>query len=458
MISADHPDLDKDRISNILMAKHDQDLLTEVCRDPISSETMCKYAAYLATDVASHRKAMHGLEESQIVGRIIEREVPINSYHIRHAWMPTEGEQPDKDNYIGMPIPVSFDKNIGMKKQANPNLIYSNGARLITRCKCGQTDCECAVGRGLAKKYIPTTQRLQSKDINAQKMNQRRELYKKYTKVDPEAKDKVQKQIEKGTRRINKSKEKYFEPKKYVIEQIASQGNIGKSQTIRATHMISIDDTTDRLARIKPITPSRDSMMTRQRAESSIEPSTKIPVLEEMVELMDMYLRGSPQYAKKPAPTASTNHMSIQTDPEDDRSGQRRVQPATVPLKAQPKISTKSNSDYKVIIAKQSRVMKEPSSHKRIVKVVNRHYELDTDSFEISELIQHVPSRVISLESPVVKQSIDIEADDNLPAIDRSKYTAARGELVDINECEVEKRKMIERIVDDFEVPVFARK
>lgn len=457
MIPADHPDLDRDRVNQILMTKEDQDLLTEICLDPLSSETMCRYAAYLVTDVASHRKAMHGPPESQIVGRVVEREVPINSYHIRHGWSASGGETLDQDNYIGMPVPVSFDKNIGIRKEGAAN---GHQRRLVNRCKCDHASCKCVGSAGVRPQSKKATVRMQSRDLNAQKINQRKELYKKYTRVDPEINHKVKKEVINGSRKAQKSKERYFEPKKYVIEQIAAIGNIHRSPTIRKTHMVSIEDTTERLAHIKPMTPSRDSMMTRIRSETVTEPSAKIPVLEEMVELMDLYMRSQPQAesVKKPAPTASTNHMSVQTNHEERRAGVQLYLPKSATKKTKVNPSTKSESDYKVVIAKQSRVIKEPASQKRVVKIVNRHYELDTDSFEVSELIQHVPSRVFSLESPVVKQTVDVHEDDDLLAIDRSKYTAVRGELVDQDEMEVEKRKMIERVVDDFEVPVFIRK
>lgn len=418
MIPANHPELVNDMVSHILMTKEDQDKITDLCRDPNTNEAICKYAAYLVTDVASHRKAMRGPEESQIVGRVVQRELPINSYHIRHGWSSEDEVKPEDQAYIGMPIPVSFDKNIGMKKQHVPHMVQKN----------------CSVPKKDFKQVC-------SKDLKVKKLNKRKELYDKYTKIDPDIQAKVRKQTEARAVKNKISKEKYFEPKKYVLEQIAS---MEKSRRL----MVSLDDTTERI--LQPVMPAMESAVSRIKMETVIAPSPKIPILEEMVELMDRYMT-------KKAPTVTTHDMSIQTEMPLEAPAARRVeiaQPKVLPQKK----PVQSETELKVLISKQSRVIKEPASHPRKVKLVERHYELDKDSFELSELIHHVPSRVFSLPNTIEKRAIEVTVSDDLNAINRDIFTAARGEIVDEHSVDLEKRKMVERVIDNIDVPVFIRR
>ena len=73
----------------------------------------------LVHDIASHeqgRRCIH--EQGQVIGHKIEHQAPINSYYLQlndkaHR---VQEEENNFEEYIGMPIEVQFDKNIGLKK------------------------------------------------------------------------------------------------------------------------------------------------------------------------------------------------------------------------------------------------------------------------------------------------------------------------------------------------------
>ena len=439
MIPASHPDIWQDHVNQILMTKQDQDRLTEICLDPRNKEVMCRYAAILTNDIASHRHVRDVPEENQIIGRVIQRELPINAHHIRHGWSSAEGEMTQEDeNYIGMPIPVSFEKNLGLKKTTIPQTIHINPVHLKEDCKCGRKTCICNKNKTKVTSNGEKYKRVASKDLKAKKLEERKAIFSKYTTVDPSINVRISAQIGQAAKR-KMSKERYFEPKKYVLEQITSQ-RVRPMTTTRTKHMVSLEDSTERIANMRPITPSRDSMITKVRTTSVIEPSQKIPILEEMVEMMDMYMKNQKNIessSKKAAPSISTKDFSVQAD----------LQPI-VPEPAFPKKPLASHSDYKVQDNKKSKIIKEVSSTKKIVRVIERQYELDKDSFEISELIQHVPSRVMSLSSPVEKKLRRVDVTQDPMKFNTTLYSPENVGIVDEHLVEFERRKVIERIIE----------
>lgn len=442
MISASHPEIWQDHVNQILMTKEDQERLTELCKDPRNEEVLCKYAAFLTADIASARRVKQEPEESQIVGKVIQRELPINAYHVRHPWTPSQGEKTaDDENYIGMPIPVAFEKNIGLKKTVIPstvNFVHKKGVA----CKCLQGQCNCRSGKGYTSKSSEKFKRVASKDLKASKLDKRKELYAKYTNVEPEVYVRVKTEIDKASKKKNCCKEKYFEPKKYVLEQITPGRQI-RTGTSRTKHLISIDESTERLAHLKPITPSRDSMVTRVRTTTVLEPSHKIPVLEEMVELMELCMKNQDSSAKK-APSVSTKDFSVQAN----------LQPQQPPSPEQPALvipqKLVSRSEHKVKEPKKNtRIIKELASTKKVIKVIERQYELDKDSFEVSELLQHVPSRVMSLSSPVEKKLKRVDVSDDPRNFDTVLYSPENVGIVDEHLVEFERRKVYERIIEE---------
>ena len=447
--SAKHPEIQNELVNRILMKERDEDNLREVCQDPRMDEVLCKYKEFLTNDITSHKHKLEQPIENQIIGHLIEREVPLTAYHIPHPRKKGELLNPDDDpEYIGMPIEVPFHKNIGLKKPSQIKGVDLH-PRLHHKCNCSPGNCTCNCSCRSTSKDKTKTKKVfergpSSNDLKNQKLNMRKKIFNDYTKLDPV--QRIRTAVKMSINRPVRNKTDFWEPNKYVIEQISQK---------------------DRQGNRRSTSKSRVSLATSHGQPTS--GSTNIPILKEMVEIMDICLKkklqgGSPNKA----PSVSTKDVSLQTTtqeplparpqiPSPQKPQPEKKSPSPVPRPAPPKMIEGPELNSKLVVVRQDRIIKVPSDKKKIVKMVERQYELDKDSFELSELIHHCPSRVLSLASPLEKKLKRVEANDDLASFDTVHYTPQNIEIVDEHISELERRKIIERILPNVQIPMLKR-
>lgn len=449
-----HPEIQSHFTHQVLLRQADEDQLTNLCREPLHQEVLCKYQEFLQRDIASHD--VYGVfeqqqlkQESKIYGVPVVRDMPINCYHIPHAQDPGQaknllsslggevGEQGNTVEYIGMPIPVPFDRDIGMKK--NVHLQASHTTQSKTKMV------------GSVSKVKPAEAHVEishHKKLNAM-LEKRKQLYSSYTKVDPEIRRKVQADIEFRSRPL--PRENLWHPNKFVIEQIRPSTSFDKTKISSKRAKISLS--TERFPRFTDV--------------SGDGTSRNAALLAQMVELMDQALTkpDEPVPPQKPAPSVTTEDTiqiekpREQPKPEQKKPTQAAPQPKK-PVQEAPKPKPKPALPPArppasfVAIAKPPRTVKEVSRTPKTVRVVERVYELDRDSFEVSELVNHIPSRVSSLSEPLVKIARKVNHSEDLALFDRELYTPLDCELVDEHIAELEKRNIYTRTLRDVQIPV----
>lgn len=466
-----HPEIQSHFTHQVLLRQADEDHLTNLCREPLHQDVLCKYQEFLQRDIASHdvygvHKQEQQRQESKIYGVPVVRDMPINCYHIPHSDVQTSsptgllkpGEVADNqihNGYIGMPIPVAFDKDLGLKKKhthAEVHLSSESKSKLaVPRCTCRKQPVHyhkgCKVSTSKQCVLHPITEVPHHKKVS-NILESRKKISSCYTKVDPEIRRKVQADIDRRSRPAPKCDQ--WEPNKYVIEQIRPSHSFDKSKVSSKRAKISMS--TERVPRF-----------TDNSSENTIRKLTQ------MVELMDQALR-EPARPVNPAPPVTKGPPSATTEdtvpkPADMPEPKPAVKPAArkpeppapkQPAARPPIVKTpapKPPSSF-VAVGHPPRTVKEVSRTPKTVRVVERTYELDRDSFEISEIVNHVPSRVSSLSAPVVKIARKIQKDEDLQLFDRELYTPLDCELVDEHVAELEKRNVYTRTLKDVQIPV----
>ena len=111
--------------------------------------------------------------------------------------------------------------------------------------------------------------------------------------------------------------------------------------------------------------------------------------------------------------------------------------------------------DVYVTIETQNRAIKTTAKKGKIVKIIEREYELDRDSFEVSELIQHIPSRITNLAHPIEKYLKFVSASEDINQFDTQHFSPLNVEIFDEHVSELERRKITTRIMKGLEFPVF---
>lgn len=459
------------------MRQEDEEKLREVCQDPIIKDAMCKYRDYLITDIASHKRFKENPNEDQVVGHFVQREQPINCYHIQHDlkrkhdnpnWYTDAANgqgltdspdrlEPDED-YIGMPVEVQFEKNIGFKRKAGPNWVPRvpvDHPKLKHKCNCrGTCTCKCGckpIAKNLGSK--PPS----SHDVNAQKMNERKRIYQNYTIVDPSINQRVKSEIELRATGPRK-KHDYWSPNKYVIEQINKSNLKAKLEPSTIRQRVTFSSSSDRKSRPRNTQQTGATNIT-DKVTINTQGSSNVNLLKEMVEIMDICLKKN-QQPRLPTPPPERRPPSVVT--RDASVQAMMIEPTPQPTAPQPIPVSAPQPNQKRhvapskygIVTKQDRVIKEVSSHAKVIKVVERQYELDKDSFEISELMVHVPSRLFNLQRPIEKELKYVNATTDISQFDTEHFSPQNVEIVDEHIAEIERRRVYEKVLHGVEIPV----
>ena len=383
--------------SHLLMSYEDEELLRDVCQDPRSQQIVNNYNDFLVHDIASQRFAREGSSASQAVtGRIIQREMPINAYLIDHG---RALEAPEESEYIGQAIEVPFERNIGLKKSQRSGYLAEQA-----RYRKIQADAP--------KKETAWKKKPSEKEERAKSLTKRKTLYDKYTKVDDSVRARVKQQIEANVSHIKNCRcKQYCEPKKYVIEQI-------------------------------------NARLVRPKTSEKVKVVQRDACLLRMADMINdiMKMRVPEEPAEKKSATASTAPTAI-------------AEPVKVKEVVKPAAQKKPYEIEETVatIVKQDRYGRSVDRKKRMVKVVERNYELDRQSFEVAELINHVPSRVYSLHSPIEKQLASLE-DESIYRFDTDRFSATNKVVVEERVVEYEKRAVHQFKFEGVEIPVIKKK
>ena len=396
-----------DQTGNLLMSLEDEEALREICHDPRNQEAIQSYNEYLIHDIASQRTPFQTNQGPPVTGRVVHREIPINSYSIEKR---KKGDQPDLDEmeFIGQAVEVPFEKNIGFKKNSN-YLSEASRFRKVTNQESKTP---------LKKWTKPPSER----DLKIKSLKKKQDINKKYTKVDPLVREKV---IKEKTANVNHVKncrcKEYCEPKKYVIEQINA-----------------------RLVRPK----STERAKTPQKKESN---AYLLHMADMIDEIMRIKVPEEPSSERKQVPSLATTAPSIAAHVSVKIKEVVQSHPKT---KALPK---KPTEEIISMVVKQDRVGRVVDKKKRIVKVVERNYEIDKNSFEVSELVNHIPSRVYSLHVPIEKTLAEVE-DESVYKFDTDLFHPSNKIIIDERMVEYEKRSIHQLRFDGIEFPILKKK
>lgn len=471
MISAAHPDVQKEITNRILMKQVDEDELREICRDPLYQEVISKYNGILVNDISSHDRIRYSPHETQVIGRRVERERAINSYQHDHKFNQFEtnlgilnsetgigfGMPAD---YLSMAIEVPFDKNIGLKKQARPSYMDGHPPHM-TRVsdKTGSSN--------RTKSRDSAYNRLSSKDKKTIQIQQRKQIQANYTNVDPSYK--IRTKLELEARAIEKKVSKdAWAPNKYVIEQIRHKDVKPKTSGYRTKHMLTVESSTERKERPRGTATSKGTsgrgtgsyiplQPVSTTGVSSTQVSSSIPVLKEMVEIMDLCLQNRKQEQQR-RPSITTKDVSTQASEYiAPKQTPTPFKPPTVQPQTQSAPRIHKEPDSYVTIEKVDRQIKTVSRKAKVVKMIERAYELDKDSYEMSELLNNVPSRVYSLPTPIEKELKFVNINEDINAFDVEHFSPQNVEIVDEHMVELERRKISTRVLKDVEIPVIRK-
>ncbi len=383
--------------SHLLMSYDDEELLRDVCQDPRSQQILNNYNDFLVHDLAQQRFSREADAAQPVTGRVIQREMPINAYLIdkNRAF-----ESPEDSEYIGQAIEVPFERNICLKQNQRSSRFGEQ-----SRFKKIQPDA--------SKKQAAWKKKTSEKEERVKSLTKRKQLHDKYTKIDDSVRVKVRQEIESNVNHIKNCRcKQYCEPKKYVIEQI-------------------------------------NARLVRPKTSEKVKVVQRDACLLKMADMINdiMKMQVAEEVEKKTVTAAST----APTVPAEPVKLKEVIKPEAVekkPYEIEETVAT---------IVKQDRYGRSVDRKKRMVKVVERNYEMDRQSFEVAELINHVPSRVYSLHSPIEKQLVSLE-DDSIYRFDMDRFSATNKVVIEEKLVEYEKRAVHQFKFEGIEIPVIRKK
>jgi len=378
-VNSKHNEIKLDQFEEYGLNHRDVSLIQKYTEHPALEKNTCLALDELKQCIYPPMPPQVG--ESKVVGRRVENQQHLVGYSIGDYDELHLGLVED----IGKAVEVNFDKNIGIKKRILANKYRPHYAAPQHLRK--QLDEDRAQKVKSYAKHNHVREQKQSLD-------KRSKVHKKYTKVDEERKKKVREEIVKNSKRLvprhpdynfcrychNQGYCDHCDQNPYVIEQVRAKMLKSRKTTINIKKVMATDCFEEIEAEVK----ENDSEGRLKRLMDVI--SMMDCCLSEQVEVQVREQR--PKSKEKVA----MSEACVQVSPPEEFI-------AKVPQ------STKSERITSPPKQKQIRLEK----HGRKARMIERKYELYKDSYEVSDIISHIPSNIFNLNVP-------LEIDDDTPA------------------------------------------
>lgn len=218
------------------------------------------------------------------------------------------------------------------------------------------------------------------------KLKKRKKLFNKYTKINPEISKRVRSEIDSRSRKkkvkLPNIQYQTFEDQPYVYEQIRAKMLKHRKKKISYKDINEIDD----FEVVEKII--EQSEQKEQRAQKLIN----------IIELMDTCLKKQTE-TRTEAPSHFSSVKGEAASQPKSQTMSMMISPKNEASFQEKKIFTpkKKNKNFK-----RAKIVK---GNKRNVKVIERNFELDKDSYEVSDLLTRHPSKVYNLDRQVVKNA-----------------------------------------------------
>lgn len=321
----------------------------------------------------------------------------------RIAEIDTDVDNVKKIVYNRKPVELKYDPSIGIKKKILENKYIPHMKKVPEK------------GRKVKKNLsIKKSTRKGKEDF----LEKRKKINNKYTRVKPQIRNKVRNEIIKGSYNLNGRlkvekeeddnlifSKKCCKPNDLVIEQV-------RAKFIKSRRLFDSPGKEDEIVEGKGFEEIEAEVKRSSREEGNLNR------LKSIIEMMDICMKSGNtsvvQHKEKfLSPKNGAYDFSVQVDnisPLETftmpMSEQKRYPVKKEIQKSKPKME---NLQKRVNSVKSSNIeMKKPSptQKKRKIRLIERNYELESQSYEVSDLICHIPSNLITLNQPIEKEAV----------------------------------------------------
>ena len=333
--------------------------------------------------------------------------------------------------YNGKPVEIKFDKNVGLRKrilekkyiprmvrinQTSEDYPYQDRPIRNARKPKGPKKSKT---RKSGKKGVSKSSRVKTEKERRAFLENRKKINAKYTKIAPKISKRVRTEIRKksyhlnGRRSVDKITRQNMvtedEINPYVIEQIKAKILKARKQK---RHMRG--DTAVDLEEFEQLESS---------ANESVRTETNLSRLRGIIDMMDICLSSSSNGFMGLAGDSGegflrNNSVGVQVEGSGNSEKANSAIPDFGGIQSDKRsINMVSKVKKKKIGGRNSHPMKfEPKNPKKSknqksekngrkkVKLIEREYELDFNSHEVSDLVNHMPSQVLNLNKPIIKE------------------------------------------------------